>query len=90
VNVSEFGEQIRVRVNFQRKSLNSMGLVFQAAPISDARTCQEFFAKLGRGLFIPKEGLLSFRGWSNCMIQGGNVPAAGDGSDRKPPAAAAV
>ena len=56
-NVSEFGNQVRVRINFQRKIFNWQGLVISATPISDPKSYQEFFAKLDRGLFIQKQGI---------------------------------
>lgn len=56
-NVSEFGNQIKVRVNFQRKSSNTLGTTLVAIPLDDPKFYQEFFAKLDRGLFIQKQGL---------------------------------
>lgn len=56
-NVSDFGNQIKVRINFQRKLVGLNGVVLAAAPIGDPRTYQEFFAKLDRGLFIQNQGL---------------------------------
>lgn len=69
-NVSDLGNQIKVRLNFQRKAVsvlftgpnaNSVSgnayTVTAAAPVTDPRIYQEFFAKLDRGLFIQKQGL---------------------------------
>jgi hypothetical protein len=56
-NVSDFGDRIKVRISFQRKLLSWSGGMYAAAPVCDARTYQEFFAKLDRGLFIQKQGL---------------------------------
>jgi hypothetical protein len=56
-NVSDFGAQTKVRVNFQRKVTNSRGAVTFAAPVVDAKVYQEFFAKVERGLFIQGQGL---------------------------------
>jgi hypothetical protein len=56
-NVSEFGAQTKVRVNFQRKVTNLDGVLIFAAPVVDAKVYQEFFAKLERGLFIENQGL---------------------------------
>ncbi|MDB6028542.1 MAG: hypothetical protein JWM68_4765 [Verrucomicrobiales bacterium] len=57
VNVSSFGGQMRVRINFQTKVSDSQGNVYWTALISDPKFYQEFFAKLDRGLFIQKQGL---------------------------------
>jgi uncharacterized protein (DUF1786 family) len=56
-NVSEHGEQTRVRVNFQAKTLNNMGLVSKIRPMGDEAYYQEFFAKVDKGIFIEKEKL---------------------------------
>jgi len=57
VNVSDFGDRIKVRISFQQKFTYSTGGVYSAAPVTDARFYQDFFAKLDRGLFIQKQGL---------------------------------
>lgn len=67
-NISEFGDRVRVRVNFQAKisypiyySVGYGGLSesFQTVtmPITDAAFFQTFFAKVDRGLFIQKQEL---------------------------------
>jgi hypothetical protein len=56
-NVSEFGKQIRVRINFQQKVYDSAGQVAKVEQIDDPKFYQEFFAKVDKGLFIQKEKL---------------------------------
>jgi hypothetical protein len=56
-NVSEFGQQTRVRVNFQQKVHDSNGKVSKVDQIDDPKFYQEFFAKVDKGLFIQKEKL---------------------------------
>ena len=55
-NISEFGAQTRVRINFQQKVKMRDRLV-SASPVIDAQVYQQFFAKLERGLFIAKQGI---------------------------------
>lgn len=56
-NVSEFGKQTRVRVNFQQKVYDSTGAVSTVDQITDPKFYQEFFAKVDKGLFIQKENI---------------------------------
>lgn len=56
-NVSEFGKQSKVRVNFQYKDFDNAGAVLNVYPIQDAKTYQDFFSKVDKGIFIQKEGL---------------------------------
>ena len=51
VNVSELGKEIRVRANFQSKVLDNMGTVVKIYQITDAPFYQEFFTKVGEGIF---------------------------------------
>jgi hypothetical protein len=55
-NVSEFGDRVKVRVNFQRRLVDSSGNVV-VTTVTDAKGYQEFFAKLDKGLFLQREGL---------------------------------
>ena len=57
VNVSEFGSQTKVRVNFQTKMMNNKGEVMDVRQIDDAKYYQEFFGKVDKGIFIQKEKL---------------------------------
>jgi hypothetical protein len=56
-NVSDFGDQVKIRVNFQRKILRWNGGIATCDAITDLKTYQEFFAKVDRGLFIQRQGL---------------------------------
>ncbi|MCK4787707.1 MAG: hypothetical protein KAV87_28390 [Desulfobacteraceae bacterium] len=56
-NISEFGEETRVRVNFQRKVLDNRGGIVELTQIGDEQFYQDFFAKVAKGIFIQKEEL---------------------------------
>jgi len=56
-NVSEFGKQTRVRINFQMKTLDNKGGIVDVKQIDDEKYYQEFFAKVDKGVFIQKEKL---------------------------------
>lgn len=56
-NVSAFGRQTKVRVNFEQKSVNNRGAVSHAAPVDDVATYQEFFGKVDKSVFIQAERL---------------------------------
>lgn len=57
INISEFGENIRVRANFQRKVLDNLGGTRLVVQVNDAKFYQEFFAKIDKGIFIERQGL---------------------------------
>lgn len=54
-NVSDFGKEIRVRINFKRKLLNVYGNAQFIDEISDEKYYQDFFAKVDKALFIQKQ-----------------------------------
>lgn len=54
-NVSDFGKQTRVRVNFQVKILDNKGGIVELKQIDDEKYYQEFFSKVDKGIFIQKE-----------------------------------
>ncbi len=56
-NVSEFGKQIRVRINFRYKLMNNRGGVMRVSQIDDAKYYQDFFAKVDKSIFFGKEKL---------------------------------
>ena len=56
-NVSNFGDQCRVRVNFQMIELDNLGVLVTSDQIDDEFFYQEFFAKVDKGIFIQKEKL---------------------------------
>jgi hypothetical protein len=55
-NVSDYGNQVSVRVNFQRRLVDPKGRV-SVTQVTDAKGYQEFFAKLDKGLFLQRQGL---------------------------------
>jgi len=56
-NVSEYGNQSRVRVNFQLKILDNKGGIVEVKQILDEKYYQDFFSKVDKGIFIQKEKL---------------------------------
>lgn len=56
-NVSEFGTQTRVRMNFQVKTYDNKGAVREVKQIEDGNFYQDFFSKVDKGVFIQKENL---------------------------------
>lgn len=56
-NISDFGTQVRVRVNFQMKVLDNKGGILKLEQIQDQKYYQDFFAKVDKGIFIEKEDL---------------------------------
>jgi len=56
-NVSEFGNQTKVRVNFQRKVLDNRGNVMEVQPIDDPTFYQDFFSRMDKSLYLQKEQL---------------------------------
>lgn len=56
-NVSEHGNQSRVRVTFQKKLLDPAGGVMQATVVNDPAFYQRFFADVGKGVFLQQEGV---------------------------------
>jgi len=60
-NVSEFGDAVRVRVNFERRTTLSSEFfgpqLVDATAVTDPKPYQEFFARLDKSLFLQTEGL---------------------------------
>ncbi len=54
-NVSEFGKQIKVRINFRYKLLNNRGAVMRVNQIDDAIYYQDFFAKVDKSVFLGEQ-----------------------------------
>jgi hypothetical protein len=54
-NVSEFGEQTKVRMSFQAKVLDNTGRVVSVEQVQDEKYYQDFFSKVDKGIFIEKE-----------------------------------
>lgn len=55
--VSEYGNQARVRVNFQVKVLDNKGGIREVKQIEEEKYYQDFFSKVDKGIFIQKEKL---------------------------------
>jgi hypothetical protein len=56
-NISEFGKQCRVRINFQTKDMDNLGGVRQVGEINDEKFYQDFFLKVDKAIFLQKEKL---------------------------------
>ncbi len=54
-NVSEYGQEIRVRVNFKRKFLNVYGNAMNIEEITDEKYYQNFFSHVDKAIFIQKQ-----------------------------------
>lgn len=56
-NVSEYGKQTKVRVNFQIKQLDNFGNMITVRQIQEADYYLDFFMKVDKSIFIQKERL---------------------------------
>ncbi len=56
-NISEHGDQVRVRVNFQIKLIDNVGRVIKIEQVEDQAFYQEFFSKVDKSIFLGKEGV---------------------------------
>lgn len=54
-NVTEFGSEIKIRVNFKRKMLNAYGSALNVEEIDNAEYYKNFFAKVDKALFLQKQ-----------------------------------
>lgn len=54
-NVTEFGKDIKVRINFKRKLLNTYGNAQEIEEITDEKYYQDFFAKVDKAIFLQKQ-----------------------------------
>lgn len=54
-NVTEYGKEMKVRINFKRKLLNVYGNAQQIDEIQDSEYYQDFFAKVDKAIFIQKQ-----------------------------------
>ena len=57
VNVSKFGKQVKVRINFLLKAYDNKGQLIELGQIDNAEFYQNFFAKVDKGIFIQKENI---------------------------------
>lgn len=56
-NITEYGDQTRVRINFQQKVLDNQGGVMKVEQVGDGKFYQDFFSKVDKGVFLSKEKL---------------------------------
>jgi hypothetical protein len=56
-NVTEFGDETKVRVNFQVKTLDNRGEVMDVRSVSDAEFYRQFFSKVDKSVFIQRQQL---------------------------------
>lgn len=54
-NVTEYGKNMRVRVNFKRKLLNVYGNAQFIDDVNDENYYQDFFSKVDKAIFIQKQ-----------------------------------
>ncbi len=57
VNINEFGNQTKVRVNFVLKILDNAGGIVEVKQIEEPEYYQNFFSKVDKGIFLQKEKL---------------------------------
>lgn len=56
-NITEFGKQTKVRVNFQIKQLDNFGNVITVSQVQNPDFYQDFFSKVSKSIFIQEEKL---------------------------------
>ncbi len=56
-NISEFGEQTKVRINFRVKVLDNKGATAEVKQIDDPKYYQYFISKVDKYVFLGKENL---------------------------------
>ncbi|MGN1154482.1 MAG: hypothetical protein ACI4S3_10675 [Candidatus Gastranaerophilaceae bacterium] len=54
-NVSEYGKDYKVRINFKRKLLNAYGNAYKIDEVTDEKYYQNFFSKVDKAIFIQKQ-----------------------------------
>ena len=54
-NVSEYGKDLKVRINFKRKFLNAYGNAYKITEVTDEQYYQNFFSKVDKAIFIQKQ-----------------------------------
>lgn len=57
VNVSEFGDKVRVRASFQAKVFDNHERVVRVQHITDETFYQNFFAKVSKGIFLQEQNI---------------------------------
>lgn len=56
-NVTEFGQQTRIRISFQRKVLDSRGQIIEVRAIQDPAFYRDFFSRIDKSVYLQKEHL---------------------------------
>jgi len=54
-NVSEFGSKTRIRMNFQTKTIDNYGCPQDVVTLNNPLYYQNFFDKVGKGIFIQEQ-----------------------------------
>jgi hypothetical protein len=54
-NISEYGEDFKVRINFKRKLLNAYGNAYRIDEVTDEAYYQNFFTRVDKAIFIQKQ-----------------------------------
>lgn len=57
INCSEIRDGTKVRANFQRKILDNRGGIMQVENVDDPMFYQDFFSKVGKGIFLEGQNL---------------------------------
>lgn len=57
INVTQFGPQIRVRTNFQKKIFDNTGAMVSVKQMVDENFYQDFFSKVSKSIFIQEHEL---------------------------------
>ena len=56
-NVSEYGKEVRVRINFKRKLLNTYGNAQKIEEVTDEKFYQNFFSRVDKAIFIQNQNI---------------------------------
>lgn len=56
-NVSQFGEKVKVRMNFLLKAYDNRGDLINLGQVESEEFYQDFFSKVDKGIFLQKENL---------------------------------
>jgi hypothetical protein len=57
INITEFGDKMRVRTNFQSKVYDNRGGVVAIEQIVDEDHYKEFFSKVDKGIFLQQQNI---------------------------------
>ena len=56
-NISQFGNQTKVRVNFRGRILDNRGGILEVSQIEDEQFYRDFFSRVDKAIFIQKENI---------------------------------